>query len=547
MTGHKNPDTDSIAAAAAVAELKRLQGETNVTAIAPGLPMERTEFIFNKFGVPLPSLKTDVYPRIQHVMNETPDYIRQGQSLITAIGLLQEKREHRLPVVDGDMKYLGMLSLFQLLEDLLLISGSDSGSSLTGRSVCSSISLIKKVLNGNCLSIHDRDKVQEFEVFVAAMNIESFKEHIPRENPETLAIVVGDRAEVHLMAINSGVRLMIVTGSRRIDDVVVSAARDRGVSIIKTPYDSATVIRRLKFSSPVESMNLQDTDTFTAQDRICDIRRKVLSDREDVFPVVDDDGILTGTFSKADIDNRTPVKLILVDHNEFDQGVNGIDEVPVVEIIDHHRFGMPSTPTPIKITCDVVGSTCTLVSEMFLNSDINLSKEIAGILMGGIITDTLMLKSPTSTIRDKHALDELARITGVDPEQFTEEIFQVGSLINKLEPQAVLTADKKNFTVGNFTISIAQVEEVSFVEFQKKQEALLEAAEKLCKKEKLDFFGLLVTNVVRENSVLLVTGSKEIISALPYSKLENNLYDLPGILSRKKQLLPQILKVLENF
>ncbi|MBN2642899.1 MAG: putative manganese-dependent inorganic diphosphatase [Victivallales bacterium] len=549
VIGHKNPDTDSIAAAAATAELKKLQGMNNVIAACAGLPLERTEFIFKKFGCPLPELKTDVYPRVKHIMSSEPDYITRGNSLLQAISILQKKREHRLPVVDEKMKYQGMLSLFQLLEELLYISKPDAEAenSLTGRKVRSSISLIKQVLNGSGLSIHKKDVFQDFEVFVAAMNVDSFKEHIPRSDPDSLAIVVGDRAEVHLMAINYGARLIIVTGSRRVDDVIVAAARDKGVSIIKTPFDSATVIRRLKFSSPVEASNLQVADTYMPGDRICDIKRKVLSDHEDIFPVVDDDDILTGTFRKSDIDNRKPIQLILVDHNEFDQAIDGVEEVPVMEIIDHHRFAMPPTPSPLKITCDIVGSTCTLITEMFLNSNIPLSPSIAGVMMGGIITDTLMLKSPTSTIRDKHALEELARITGEDPEKLTEEIFQIGSLINKLHPEDVLTADKKNFHIGNVRASIAQVEEVSFDEFHKKQPELYEAAEKIRIGEGLDFFCLLVTNIVRENSILLIAGRKEITDALPYRKLANNLYDLPGILSRKKQLLPQLNKVFEKF
>jgi len=546
VVGHRNPDTDSIAAAYALAELRRLAGMENVFPACVGLPGERTEYIFKRFNVPLPESRNDVSPRVMDVMNSEPLSVLKGNSLIDALSILEKHQVNRLPVVDQDNQFCGMLSLFRLLADLLQISGEADGSSLTGRKVRSSISLIKNVLNGEALSLHRKTDVQDFEVYVAAMNIESFKEHIPRTNPENLAIVVGDRSDIHLMAINLNARIMIVTGSRRVDDVIVQAARSKGVSIIKTPFDSATVIRRLKFSCPVELQAIPNVDTFRADDCLADIRRAVLTQHEDVFPVLDDHNRLLGTFCKADLDLH-PIRLILVDHNEFEHGIDGIEEVPVIEVVDHHRLGMPPTSVPIRITCDTVGSTCTLVTEMYLNEKVAITPPIAGILMGGIIADTLMLRSPTTTARDGLALKYLEKIAGVDAETLTQEIFRVGSLIARLSPREVLTADKKDFTCGKFTFAIAQIEEVSFDQFSAKEADLLEQAEELAAEAHLDFFGLLVTNVVRENSVMLAVGRKEILRALPWRKIHDQLYDLPGILSRKKQLLPQLTKTFSSL
>lgn len=541
VIGHRNPDTDSIASAYALAELRRLKGMSNVTAACAGLPGERTEYIFNRFNVPLPPLRTDVCPRVGDIMTDNPLHVRSGNSLIEAISLLEKNHVNRLPVIDHDHNFCGMLSLFRLLDDLIQSSGGESGSSLTGRKVRSSLSLIQEVLNGEALSLHREEVVQDFEVYVAAMNIESFKEHIPRDNPEALAIVVGDRADIHLMAINIGARIMIITGSRQVDDVVVQAACAKGVSIIQTPFDSATVIRRLKFSCPVELLTMPEIDSFHTDDRLSDIRHCVMKQHEDMFPVVDENNRLLGTFSKSDVD-LSPFNLILVDHNEFDHGIEGLDEVPIIEVVDHHRLGMPPTTTPIRITCDIVGSTCTLVTEMYINEKVELAQSTAGVLMGGIISDTLMLRSPTTTARDRLALEYLEKLTGVSAAKLTEEIYQVGSLIARLAPREVLTADKKDFSVGRFNFAIAQVEEVSFDQFSAKEADLLEQAEEIAAEEKLDFFGLLITNVVRENSVLLAVGKGELIRALPYRKIHEQLYDLPGILSRKKQLLPQLTK-----
>ncbi len=543
VVGHRNPDTDSVAAAYALAELKKLKGANRISAACAGLPGERTEYLFNRFNVQLPPCRNDIYPRVRDVMNPAPLSVRKGHSLIEAISMLEHNRIQRLPVVDAENRLYGMLSLFNLLGDMLQTAGQAADSSLTGRKVRSSLALIEEVLQGESLSMHNAEEVQDFEVYVAAMNIESFKEHIPRNNPHSLAIVVGDRADIHLMGINIGARVMIITGSRQIDDVVIQAALDRKVSIIKTPFDSATVIRRLKFSCPVELLSRQDTEMYDPDDCLCDIRRRVFSQRDDIFPVIGSDNRLLGTFSKSDLERENPFQLIMVDHNEFDQGIPGIEEVPVIEVVDHHRLSMPPTNMPIKITCDVVGSTCTLVAEMFINGGVDIPAPTAGILMGGIIADTLMLRSPTSTARDRLALEHLQNRAGVNAEELTGEIFKVGSLIARMSPKEVLVADKKDFNAGKINFSVAQVEEVSFEQFRTKRQELQAEALQLLEQEKLDFFGLLVTNVVRENSVLLAVGSREFLSMLPYRKLEENLYDLPGILSRKKQLLPQLLKV----
>ncbi len=544
VVGHRNPDTDSIAAAYALAELKKAQQVPNVRPVCIGLPGERTEYLFKRFAVPLPSTRNDVYPRVRNIMNPDPPFVRQGNSLLDAIGILERKHISRLPVVDDQHRFSGMLSLFSLLGSLL--QTADAG--LTGRKVRSSLRLIKEVLQGEPLSFFREDEEQIFEVYVAAMNVESFKEHIPRENSQALAIVVGDRTDIHLMSINMNARLMIITGSREVDTVVLSAARERGLSILKTPFDSATVVRRLKLCCPVELMMQEESETFLPDDRLCDIKRQVMARHEDIFPVLNADGRLVGSFSKLNMDNDESCHLILVDHNEFDQSIGGVEEVPVIEVIDHHRLSMPPTHNPVRITCDIVGSTCTLVTERYLNDKVAIPPQTAGILLGGIITDTLLLRSPTSTARDRMAVEYLQGIAGVEAETLMAEIFRVGSLIARSNTAAeIIDADRKSFTEGNYTFAISQVEEVAFEQFYSREKDILQAMREAAEADKLDFFGLLVTNVVREDSLLLAVGHRDILSSLPYRKIHDNLYDLPGILSRKKQLLPQLLKIISGL
>ncbi len=541
VVGHRNPDVDSVAASHALAELKKAQGVASVQAACAGLPGARAEYLFERFQVPLPPSRNDVFPCVRNLLNPEAPWIAKGESLYDAILLLEQHHVARLPVVDAEGRYHGMLSLFALLGDLL--QSTDSG--LTGRKVRSSLNLIIEVLAGEVLSLADPEIEQDFEVYVAAMNVESMKEHIPRERPEQLALVVGDRSDIHLLGIGLGVRLMIITGSREIDDVVLAAARARGVSVIKTSFDSATAVRRLKFSSPVELLMRTDVEAFHLDQRINDIRGFISADPADNFPVVDFDGKFLGSFTKNDLDNRVPLQVVLVDHNEFDQGIQGLETVPVIEVVDHHRLGMPPTSLPIKITCDVVGSTCTLITEMFLAAQLPIPAATAGIMLGGIITDTLLLRSPTTTARDRMAVRYLEQQCGVAGEELMRELFAIGSSIARLEAPALLMQDKKDFSSGKFTFAVSQVEEASFEEFYTHEQALLDAVKELVQRENLNFFGLLVTNVVRETSLLLVWGDEWILRRLPYRKIHDHLYDLPGVLSRKKQLLPVLLKMIE--
>lgn len=547
IIGHKNPDTDSVSASCALAEFKRRLNIRNVTACRAGMVGERTEYLFKKFNVPLPVLKSDVYPRVRDILLEETFSVCENEALFFALVKLNSLLISRIPVVDEKKRYKGMLSLFSMLGSILN-TGEDS-SGMTGRNVYSSLDLIVRVLEGEALSLFDSADEQIFSVYVAAMNVESFREHVPYKNPESLAIIVGDRTDIHLQAINLGIRLIIVTGSREVDPLVLQVARERNISIIKTPLDSATVVRRLKFSTPVRELMKNDVECFRLDDRLKDIKHAVMADSDDIFPVINRNGELCGCFNRTDFGRGGGnCHLILVDHNEFEQSVEGVNDVNVIEVVDHHRFGMPPQNTPIRITCDIVGSTCTLIGEMFEAHRFSIPRNIAGIMQGGIISDTLLLRSPTSCSRDRRMLEKLEKITGVKSEELMHEIFSIGSVIAKNEPEKLFLADSKNFThLERFNFTISQVEEVSFDEFYNRQNVLLEAAKSFADCRKLDLFGLLVTNVEQENSVLLAVGRQEILDSLPFHKLAENLYDLPGVLSRKKQLLPQILKLLDSL
>ncbi|MBR2426493.1 MAG: putative manganese-dependent inorganic diphosphatase [Lentisphaeria bacterium] len=541
VCGHRNPDIDSIAAAVALADLRRRQGMKSVTAICPGILPDRAAYLFKRFHLEPPMSRNDVYVRVRDIL-ETVPAIRSGCTLYDAVGMLRDSGLARLPVIDGEGKFLGMLSGMALLTNLLSIGNDVASTSLTGRRIKTSISLISQVLDAEQLNVCDGDRSQTFEVYVAAMSPDVFDEHLPENNHE-LAMIVGDRPDIQLKSIARKMRLMIVTGNRPIDPWVLQGAKAQGVSILQTKLDSATVIRRLKFSVPVEFTDFpQEALILTSRDRMTEVKVRILNAAEDVIPVVDD-GILTGVVLKRAFHAPLPFQMILVDHNELDQSIAGAGEIPVIEVVDHHRIGINPTTTPIKFTGDVVGSTCTLVAMMYRASGESLTPDMAGLLLGGIISDTLQLKSPTTAHLDVKMCEWLEKISGVRSNDLMSELLMIESALVTKSADDVISGDRKDYVDGRFRFALAQVEETNLELLQRRHDELVVAMDKQVKRDQLSMFALLVTDAARGNSELLVYGDRELISNLPYDKISDGHYALPGVLSRKKQLLPQILAI----
>lgn len=541
VCGHRNPDIDSIAAAVALADLRRRQGMKSVTAICPGILPDRAAYLFERFHLDPPMSRNDVYVRVRDIQESVP-VIRSGCTLYDAVGMLRDSGLARLPVIDGEGKFLGMLSGMALLTNLLSIGNDVASTSLTGRRIKTSISLISQVLDAEPLNVRDGDQSQTFEVYVAAMSPDVFDEHLPENNHE-LAMIVGDRPDIQLKSIARKMRLMIVTGDRPVDPWVLQGAKTQGVSILQTKLDSATVIRRLKFSVPVEFTDFpQEALILTARDRMTEVKVRILNAAEDVIPVVDD-GVLTGVVLKRAFHAPLPFQMILVDHNELDQSIAGAGEIPVIEVVDHHRIGMNPTATPIKFTGDVVGSTCTLVAMMYRASGESLTPDMAGLLLGGIISDTLQLKSPTTAHLDVKMCEWLEKISGVRSSDLMSELLMIESALVTKSADDVISGDRKDYVDGRFRFALAQVEETNLELLQRRHDELVAAMEKQVKRDQLSMFALLVTDAARGNSELLVYGDRELISNLPYDKISDGHYALPGVLSRKKQLLPQILAI----
>lgn len=542
VSGHRNPDIDSIASAYALAELRRRQGVKQITAVCPGMLPERAAWLFKRFGVKPPDSRNDIHVRLSDMADDRVPVIEADTTLLDAVTVLKDSAMPRLPVVEKDKTFLGMLSPLTLLSKLLNV-GCDSENSLTGRRVHSSIRLIRQVLNAETLTCFEDEAIQDFCVYVAAMSQDNFEKHLPQTHHE-LAVIAGDRPEIHIRALARPIRLLIVTGNCPVEKLIVDEAEKRRVTILRTPYDSASVIRRIKFSMPVRFADFaEDSFLLSTHDLLRDVRSDVLSAPEDVYPVIGDDAKLAGVVTKRQFNAPPPFRMILVDHNETAQGIPGLEEIPVIEVVDHHRIGMMPTVQPIKFTGDIVGSTCTLVAMMYRASGESLTPECAGILLGGVVSDTLNLRSPTTAPLDHRMCEWLEKISGVKGADLMADLMKLDSPLISKSAEEVINGDRKNYEDNHFRFAVAQVEENNLELLHQRLPELERAVSEAVRQDSLDFFALLVTDPVRGNSELLMEGLPAVLKRMPYSRTPDGIFLLPGVLSRKKQLLPQLLSI----
>lgn len=548
VIGHKNPDADSICAAIAYADFKNQFTNSNDYAAARcGNSNARIDVILDHFNVPLPVFKGDVTPRLKDIMVKKKKVRSVGPdaTCIEALEVIDEFDVRALPVVETDGQVRGLLSIFEMGE--FFIPKIREPKSM--RRVVTSVQAIINATNSEVLSISDADKIEEMFVRVGAMDIRSFGSFTDEEKilPEQSIIVVGDRYDIQSKSLYSGVRLLVITGGLEVDPQIVELANEKGVNLIVSPYDSATTAWTIRSATLVTDMIDTKISKFGPEEMVKDVRRRTALMNNPVHFVMSESHKMVGIFSKTDLLRPTKTKIILVDHNEVGQAVQGASEVNILEIIDHHRLGNTPTSQPILFLNEPVGSTCTIIADQYQRYNKMPSPEIAGIMMSGIISDTLNLNSPTSTPKDKDILEWLSKVAGVASKTLSQIIFSAGSIIVSNEPKDVITADQKIYTEGELSYSVSQVEELGMENFWEKKDILLEALKVFRADEGLYMAALLVTDINTQNSLLLVAGEQEILERISYPIVESNcIFDLPGIVSRKKQLIPYLTGILET-
>jgi len=538
VIGHRNPDMDSICAAIAYAEFKTLAGFTDVVAARCGNTNERIDYVLKKFGIPAPMLVTDLSPVVRDVMQPKVICVKNDSPVYDAIQLIDQKGLRGLPVVDGDNRCLGLLSAFKITHHLF--PSRDEANS--ARLVTASIHDIVATFGGSLITGKLGTEPSEKLLMVCAMAQDSFIPRLRRYKDKQVILFVGDRPHVQLLAIEENVSAIIVTGGLEIPEFIRESARSAGITLISSPHDTASTVLLARGAVRVERMVQTEYTSFHKETPLAEARQVAAQSGQFIFPVIDDEGKLVGILSKSDFIKPVPRQLILVDHNELTQAVRGASEVPIVEILDHHKLGGFSSHTPILFWNNPVGSTSSIITMCFQNAGIPIPKAIAGLLMAGLISDTLNLNSPTTTPTDKRLLAELAEVAGVDPTQLANEIFAVGSPLLTMTPAQAVSADSKVYKENGYSFSVAQIEELSFAHFEQKQEALLEELERQRKIAGLIFSALLVTDINEQTSLLLVRGEPAFLASIDYPEKSHFIWELTGVVSRKKQLLPYLLK-----
>ncbi len=543
VIGHKNPDADSICSALAYADYKRATGHVGYVAARCGNSNARIEAILQRFGAHLPEFVGDVTPRVEDIMRADPFMVTVDSTCAEALELLDRYDIRALPVVDAERRLVGHVSIFDLGD--AFIPKPRQASAL--RRVRSSVSAIIRSVGGEADCLAEPDRVETLHVRVAAMELSSFGKAAAAEGITSAesVIVVGDRTDVQARAIEMGVRLIIITGGHRMDLALVERARAAGVCVARATTDSATTAWAVRAANLLGVLVQRETPTFQPQEKLAVVRRRIIQSNALLNCVVDDEGRLLGVFTKSDILRPVGTRLVLVDHNELSQAVDGAGEVDITEVIDHHRLGNAPTHQPILFINRPLGSTCSIVADMFRAAGLTPSPQIAGLMMSGIISDTLHLQSPTATPLDAELLSWLSSVADCESRGLAELIFSAGSVLTNASPEQAVRSDCKHYTENGARFSVAQVEELGFTAFWKTSDGLLEALERYRSEHALLFSCLLVTDIDTQGSLLLIRGESDVIRAITYPlKQPPDIFDLPGTVSRKKQLLPYLTGLL---
>ncbi len=542
VIGHRNPDTDSICAAIAYADFKRKTGVSNAIAARCGDINDRIDFVLRKFGVAPPRFVADVRPKVRDVMQHRVIEVTENTSAFEALEIMDQHNIRTLPILDDERHCRGLVSVFKMSKFFLPGHSRIQDT----RRILTSLAHLKDVLHADAFGLQEPDKEEELVLMIGAMRMDSFEKRLERYDPSKILLIAGDREDIQLYAIEKRIRVMVITGGLKVSPGIRALAEANGVSILVSEHDSATTAMLCRAAVSVKHIRTEHFLYFNEDESLNSIRDVAISSQFQAFPVLDAHKRVVGMLSKTDFVKRVKRQLILVDHNELSQAVKGADQVEILEIIDHHRIGSLTTQQPILFVNRPVGSTSTIVSEMYLNAGIEIPKPIAGLLLSGIISDTLNLTSPTATATDSNMLKYLEQVTEMNAAEFTDALFSSGSVLTNRPPGQAITNDCKEYEEEEKTFSVAQIEEIGFEQFWEQKDNLFKALEDYRHQNQYYFSALLITDVVRQNSLLLVAADGHLKDSIQYNLADNDVYELPGIVSRKKQLLPYLTKCLHQ-
>ena len=538
VIGHKNPDTDSICSAIAYADIKnRTSQKVKYVAKRAGQINEETEYVLNRFGMQPPGYLSNIGTQVKDMDIRMSPEADKSMSLKNAWDLMMEKSIVSLPIRDKEGQLEGLITIGDIAKTYM-----DTTDSYLLSRAKTQYRRIAETIAGTVIEGNEHGYFTKGKVLVGTANPEMLKAYIEEDD----LIIMGDREEDHLQAIAQNVSCIIVGMGIEVSEKVIKLAHEKEIAIIMSPYDTFTIARLINQSIPVRYiMKTENLVTFSTEDFTDDIQNEMIKHRHRAFPVINKKGKCIGTISRRNFLDMHKKKVALVDHNEKDQAVDNIDKAEIVEIIDHHKLGSLETMAPISFRNQPVGCTATILYEMYGEQKLEISPNIAGLLCAAIISDTLMFRSPTCTLSDKMAAGALALIAGINIEQFAREMFKAGSNLKDKSPEEIFYQDYKKFIAeDDINFGVGQISSMDSDELVEIKERLVPFMVSECGRHGVTRVFFMLTNIIEESTELLYygEGSEEMASIAFHMEPKDGVFDLKGVVSRKKQLIPALME-----
>lgn len=535
VIGHRNPDTDSICAAIAYADLQNHLSETKYEPKRAGNLNEETKYVLRKFKVKIPAYIDDVRTQVKDIAFRRTIGVSSSISLKRAWELMTTSKVVTLPITGDNNELLGIIVNADIAESYMDVL--DTHILAEARTPYKNMI---ETLNGTILVGNEHGRYIKGKVIVAADSLPMAEESMEKDD----LVIIGDRESMQKCALKHNASCLIICGGTQVSKDIINEAQDKECVIISTPYDPFTVSRLIMQSMPIKQfMRTRNLKKFEIEDYVDDVREVMSKARHRDFPILDRDGYYIGMISRRNLLNMQKKRVVLVDHNEKQQAVHGIDNADILGIIDHHKIGSLETPVPVMFRNQPVGCTSTIIYQMYLESGVKITKPIAGLLCSAIISDTLLFRSPTCTQLDKDAAAKLAEIAGIEMETHANEMFKAGSNFETKTTEEICYQDFKTFTAGDILFGVSQISAMSREELDKVKERVLPYQSVIMEERKLHMVFIMLTDILNESSELICLGkgADEAVVRAFYKQKLNDGYRLRGVVSRKKQLIPELL------
>ncbi|MCF0115604.1 MAG: putative manganese-dependent inorganic diphosphatase [Erysipelotrichaceae bacterium] len=540
VSGHQNPDTDSIISAIAYAHFLNAQQKYDAVPVRLGTISRETQFVLDRFELETPMLLKTVKQKVEDLDYDKVTLFAKELTLKTAWDLMKQSNLKSAPVLDDNNQLIGLLSTSNIIEGYM----DEWDSSILAKSE-TPIENIVDTLDAKILHLNKRVKKFKGDIQVAAMMTEQAEARIKKGD---IVMVGGDRVDTIRMLKDKGVSLIILTGGLEVSDEMKAEIEKDGITTIVTPHNTFEASQLIIQAVPIEFvMQKGNIQCFSTDDTVDYMKEIMTETRYRSYPVIDLNGHVVGSLSRYQLLSGLRKKVIQVDHNERAQSIPGIEEAEIVEIIDHHRVADIQTIGPVYFRCEPLGSTCTIVTKAFIENQIEIPKNLAGALLCAIISDTLLFKSPTCTPTDTKIAKYLASLAEVDMVELGKDMFKAGTSLKGKSVDQIFFQDYKRFTMADRKVGVAQVNTMDIEGFAEYKEEMVNFMNSQASAQGLDAVLLLLTDVINAASQLYVVGEKQDVAGRAFNvKIVDNEAFLPGIISRKKQVVPSLTEAFEQ-